>query len=64
MRQYDRNTGRPLKTTTFDDQHNGDKLSMLNYDIHTGNVLGLGGKFLVFFASLVAASLPVTGCCI
>lgn len=37
---------------------------MLNYDIHTGNVLGLGGKFLVFFASLVAASLPVTGFCI
>jgi uncharacterized iron-regulated membrane protein len=33
----------------------------MNYDIHTGAILGLPGKMLAFFASLVAASLPVTG---
>ncbi len=38
-----------------------DKLMRMNYDIHTGAILGLPGKFLVFFASLLCASLPVTG---
>lgn len=38
-----------------------DKIYRMNYDIHTGAVLGLPGKFLAFFASLIAASLPVTG---
>jgi uncharacterized iron-regulated membrane protein len=38
-----------------------DKLLRMNYDIHTGAVLGLPGKFLAFFASLIIASLPVTG---
>ncbi len=37
------------------------KVLKMNYDIHTGGVLGLTGKFLAFFASLIAASLPVTG---
>jgi uncharacterized iron-regulated membrane protein len=38
-----------------------DKIARMNYDIHVGAVLGLPGKFLAFFASLLAASLPVTG---
>ena len=38
-----------------------DKLMRMNYDIHTGAILGLGGKILAFFASLICASLPVTG---
>ncbi|MDF2190003.1 PepSY-associated TM helix domain-containing protein [Paraflavitalea sp. CAU 1676] len=38
-----------------------DKIYRMNYDIHTGAVLGLTGKFLAFFASLIAASLPITG---
>ncbi|MEH0153344.1 PepSY-associated TM helix domain-containing protein [Limibacter armeniacum] len=38
-----------------------DQLSMLNYDIHIGSVLGLSGKVLAFFISLICASLPVTG---
>jgi len=33
----------------------------MNYDIHTGAILGLPGKILAFFASLICASLPVTG---
>lgn len=38
-----------------------DKLIRMNYDIHTGGILGLPGKILMFLASLIAASLPVTG---
>jgi uncharacterized iron-regulated membrane protein len=45
----------------FPEAKAADKLIRLNYDIHTGAVLGLPGKFLAFFASLICASLPVTG---
>jgi uncharacterized iron-regulated membrane protein len=38
-----------------------DKIMRMNYDIHTGAILGLPGKILAFFASLLVASLPVTG---
>ena len=33
----------------------------LTYDIHVGRIAGLGGRVAAFLASLVAASLPVTG---
>jgi uncharacterized iron-regulated membrane protein len=33
----------------------------MNYDIHVGAILGFPGKVLAFLASLIAASLPVTG---
>lgn len=45
----------------FPDAKAADKLFRMNYDIHTGAILGLPGKFLAFFASLICASLPVTG---
>lgn len=38
-----------------------DKLMRMNYDIHVGAIWGLPGKILAFFASLIAASLPVSG---
>lgn len=38
-----------------------DKIMRMNYDVHTGAVLGITGKIIAFFASLIAASLPVTG---
>jgi uncharacterized iron-regulated membrane protein len=37
------------------------KLRRMNYDIHVGAILGLPGKILAFCASLICASLPVTG---
>lgn len=43
------------------DNNAGDKLIRMNYDIHTGAVIGLPGKILAFCASLLVASLPVTG---
>lgn len=37
------------------------RLHMMVYDIHFGTILGLPGRLLVFFASLIGASLPITG---
>jgi len=38
-----------------------DKIMRMNYDIHIGAIGGLPGKILAFIASLIAASLPITG---
>lgn len=38
-----------------------DKISRMNYDIHVGAIGGITTKIIAFFASLIAASLPVTG---
>lgn len=46
----------------FKDAYFADKLFRMNYEIHTGAILGLPGKILVFLMSLLIASLPVTGC--
>lgn len=45
----------------LEEARTADKIFRMNYDIHTGAVWGLPGKFLAFFASLIAASLPITG---
>lgn len=63
---YDQYTGEPLKGTgayagTYNEASGADKLVRMNYDIHVGAILGLPGKVMAFFASLIAASLPVTG---
>ncbi|KQC01997.1 hypothetical protein AQF98_00015 [Pedobacter sp. Hv1] len=49
-------TSNPMASTAL-----SAKLVALNYDLHTGSALGLFGKLLAFFASLIAATLPVTG---
>jgi len=59
--QFDQYSGALLKERSHDDKNLGEKLSQGNYDIHTGIILGLPGKILAFMASLVCASLPVTG---
>ncbi len=63
---YDRYSGVELPATGsyaggFEEASLADKLVRMNYDIHVGAVLGLPGKLLAFFGSLIAASLPVTG---
>lgn len=48
--------------TRFDETISGaDKMLRMNYDLHTGGIWGFPGKCLAFFASLICASLPVTG---
>ncbi|MFC0774174.1 PepSY-associated TM helix domain-containing protein [Terrimonas alba] len=63
---YDQYTGQNLKVLgswdgKFSEANLADKIARMNYDIHVGAVLGLPGKILAFFGSLIAASLPVTG---
>lgn len=58
---FDRYTAQPLRTTRYEDKNNGEKFRFINYDLHVGSILGFPGKVLAFFASLVAASLPITG---
>jgi uncharacterized iron-regulated membrane protein len=45
----------------FKDAKAADKLLRMNYDIHIGAIGGFAGKLIAFFASLIVASLPVTG---
>lgn len=58
---HDRNTGRLLQSRSFRDGNRGERLIAMNYDIHVGAALGLPGKILAFLASLLCASLPVSG---
>lgn len=45
----------------YNEASGADMLMRMNYDIHIGAILGFPGKILAFFASLLVASLPVTG---
>jgi uncharacterized iron-regulated membrane protein len=58
---FDRYSGKLLRSASFDQLNGGDKMYQLNFDLHTGSILSLPGKILVFFAGLICASLPVTG---
>lgn len=60
--RFDRYTGKLLQQgKPFNEMAVPNQIIALNYDLHTGSALGLTGKMLVFFAGLIAASLPVTG---
>ncbi|WP_223648736.1 PepSY-associated TM helix domain-containing protein [Hymenobacter psoromatis] len=54
-------SGQLLRALPHAAKSNGKKLGDLNYDLHTGQLLGLGGKIVAFLISLLSASLPVTG---
>lgn len=59
--RFDQYTGAFLYREDFKQKNRGQKLIGMNYDIHVGAILGLPGKILAFIASLIAASLPITG---
>lgn len=48
-------------TGKYADAGVADKLRRMNYDLHVGAIWGLPGKILAFLASLICASLPITG---
>lgn len=62
---YDQNTLEEIPSKTLYGKYNEadipDKLLRMNYDTHIGAILGLPGKILVFFVSLIIASMPITG---
>jgi len=59
--QYSQSTARHTSTTYFSDLSAGAKVHEVTYDIHVGALLGVPGKILVFFTSLITASLPISG---
>ena len=59
--QYDQYSGKLITIGRFGKKDAGEKLRALNYDIHVGSILSLPGKILAFLASLIAASLTITG---
>ncbi len=54
-------TGNIIKTDLDIDKTRGTKFRSLYYDIHTGSILNIWGKIIVFIAGLIGASLPITG---
>jgi len=64
-RYFDQNSLEEIPVTSLYGRYKNatvaDKMARMNYDVHVGAVLGLTGKILAFFASLIAASLPITG---
>jgi uncharacterized iron-regulated membrane protein len=65
-RFYDQNTLKEISVTHQYGRFSeatplADKVMRMNYDIHTGAVLGFTGKVIAFCISLIIATLPVTG---
>lgn len=58
---FNKQDGQISKIKSSDETKLGDWLAGMNYDIHTGAFGGIFTKVLYFLASLVCASLPVTG---
>ncbi|GAB3992905.1 hypothetical protein GCM10028807_26820 [Spirosoma daeguense] len=63
-RFFDQNTLKELPSKESRQYHElsaGEKLYLLNFDIHLGQIYDLPTRILAFFISLIGASLPVTG---
>jgi len=62
---FDRYTGKEIKGNFMHGPGERistyEKLHGMVYDIHFGTIAGLPGRLLVFFSSIIAASLPITG---
>ena len=59
--QFDQYSGQLLHRRNNREKNAGERLIEMNYDIHVGAIGGLTGKIIAFIASLICASLPVTG---
>ncbi|KAF2507233.1 PepSY domain-containing protein [Flavobacterium zhairuonense] len=58
---FDAKTGQLLRYKLYKDFNAADIIEASNYEVHTGRFFGLFGKIIAFLASLIAASLPITG---
>ena len=62
---FDQNTLAEIETPSIYEKYKNasfaDKVIRMNYDIHIGAIGGIVGKIIAFLASLVCASLPVSG---
>ncbi|MEG1025308.1 MAG: PepSY-associated TM helix domain-containing protein [Flavobacterium sp.] len=58
---FNKEDGQISKIKNSNQAQTGDWLAGMNYDLHVGNFGGIFTKILYFLASLICASLPVTG---
>lgn len=58
---FDQSSGQLDKLKSSNNLQLGSRVASLNYDLHVGSIGGIYTKILAFFASLVCASLPITG---
>lgn len=65
FRYFDQHTLKEIEVKhafgKFKNTTTADKIYRMNYDIHVGSIAGLSGKIIAFLASLIAASMPITG---
>ncbi|MNR17528.1 hypothetical protein D3C85_1341940 [compost metagenome] len=50
-----------LRYKLYKEFNKADLVEATNYDLHTGQLFGWFGKIIACIASLISASLPVTG---
>ncbi|MEN0055091.1 MAG: PepSY-associated TM helix domain-containing protein [Mucilaginibacter sp.] len=58
---FEKYTGKLLKQTPQSKKSPGLKMNEMNYDLHVGQIGGITTKIIAFLASLICASLPITG---
>lgn len=58
---FDQKNGQITELKSSNNLQLGSRVTSLNYDLHVGSVGGIYTKILAFLASLVCASLPITG---
>lgn len=58
---FDEAGGQLLRTKLYKTFNGADFVEATNYDLHTGRLFGLFGKVVAFIASLISATLPITG---
>jgi uncharacterized iron-regulated membrane protein len=58
---FDQYSGALLKTQPYEEKSASETFFGSSYEIHTGRILGIPGKIVMFLAALVALSLPITG---
>ncbi len=58
---YDQRTASFLEKSSLETMSTGEQIRHQFYDVHIGKIFGLTGQIIVCLASLIVASLPVTG---
>ena len=58
---FDEANGQLLRAKLYKEFNGADLVEATNYDLHTGRLFGLFGKLVACVASLISASLPITG---
>ena len=59
---FDQYSGKAVDIIRYEDEQGwGTRLRAMNYDLHTGSILGIAGRYLYFLVSLICIMLPITG---